>query len=473
MTYNKFIVRIVLLSLTILGTQFAKADGVQMVMEDSRASLCKQQISDYNSLKRDLNSKCAGSSKQSCIEQASKCNEDGEESTGASGWGGTLSSILGGSLMPSLGGGMGYPMLGGAGGKGMTCLPKSSREQMKRDLDKLREEANKNEEKALEYKEKIQDKADDLTKEIADLKGKFNVAIKNAKVSQIEVDAQITAARQNAENEAVSILDAIEKREKDKIVIMGDKEQYQNQLQNLYTTEVGGCTDDSNLQKNEASELYYKKRQEIQSQIDAVQDLTQKEAIRRRAEKEILQSESRFKEGLKARYNVCLKKATVSYQSKFKALSSKILQFEKDITSLNNKNDIDNKRLKDIPKVLSQAIEGLKGKKDADSTEAYAELSTIDQQIKQSTSNYQAQYVQAQQRYAEAQQKLNLVQMQNQSSQAMFQMNSFGDAAPIVGDLKEAQSMVCAICAKATDGELLSRAICPPGGSSDGDEGNQ
>ncbi len=429
--------------------------------------LCDQRISEYNSLKKDLSSKCGGTTKNNCMIQAAECNAQGGEDSGSSGWGGALSSLLGG-VMPALGGGMGQPMLGGQGAAAFKCMPKSTRDQIKKDFEKLREDAQKGKKEAQEYKREIEKDQDKLTEQIADLKKNYQEELRNAKKVKIELDAKITGARLQAEQEALQKMDEVEKIEQAKVTAMGAQEDAQSQLGSLYTDSIQPCVDlITNDSMTFKRDTYFKFKQELQAKIDQESDLTKKESIRRQGERELKSQEGFFRSELKAKYDSCLRNATSNYKTQYNRLSTTIKQLNKTI----NKQNIDvenlNKQIARIPEVLNQTIQGLKDDSQATSEQTLVVLQQNQQQMQTLVTNFQARYQEAQTGYNQAEQQLNMAQLSYQSNQQAFQMNTFGDAAPIVEDIDDARRLACDSCKRSVS------AFAPAGLCSDSDESNR
>jgi hypothetical protein len=212
------------------------------------------------------------------------------------------------------------------------------------------------------------------------------------------------------------------------------------------------------------SDSFFKFKQELQAAIDREDDLRKKERIRRQGEADMKKQEDFFRSSLKASYDSCLRAATTKYKTEYNQLTTAIKQLDKDVASKNNAVDIANKKMARIPEILNQTIQGLKDNSKAISENTLSVLQQNQQQIQSLVTNFQARYQEAQMGYAQAEQQLNMAQLQYQSNQQAFQMNTFGDAAPIVEDIDETRRLACDTCKRSVS------AFVPMGLCSEGDE---
>lgn len=406
---------------------------------------CNMQLNNYNAAKNNLAGKCGGVVLEDCIKEANNCRGSSNESPGLS----PLASTLQNTVMAALTGGM--PMIGANGPEAFKCAPTIRLDRIISQLDKMKSEAKSTEEKARDYVRKIEDKKDDITNKIADMKKDFAKTIKDSKRAQAELPAKEKELREAAAAQSEDLLKKNNGYEREIGSSLAAIEEKETARGRLYLDTIGKCAQQLAAQKDQALMAYDSEVQKLEDKIVNVYDLNSKYKIQKDFKLKMLKRQKLLQEKYGVDYKNCLIEQSEAYTAAYRRITAEIADSSKGIEHLKQQIQFNLQKLKEIPKNLSSDIKSLKDIDKADRESAVSELTGMNTHVQQLIANYQVQEGKANAEYQQAQAKLNMAQMQQSSNQSIFNMNTFGDAAPMMDALNDAQMLVCKFCRDGSD----------------------
>lgn len=406
---------------------------------------CSMQLNNYNAAKNNLAGKCGGIVLGDCIKEAANCRGNSDESPGLS----PLASTLQNTVMAGLMGGM--PLIGANGPEAFKCAPTTRLDRIISQMDKMKSEAKSTEEKAKDYLKKIDDKKDDITNKIADMKKEFAKTIKDSKRAQAELPAKEKELREAAATEAEELLNKNNEYERALGSSLSVIEQKETERGNLYLNTIGKCAQQLAAQKDQALMAYDGEVQKLEEKLNSIYDLNSQYNVKKEFKLKMQKRQKLLQEKYGVDYNNCLTEQNMAYTAAYKKLTAEIADFSKGMETIKKQIEFNLRKLQEIPKNLSSGIKALKDVDKADKENAISELMGMNSHVQQLVANYQVQEGKANAEYQQAQAKLNMAQMQQSSNQSIFHMNTFGDAAPMMDALNDAQMLVCKFCREGSD----------------------
>jgi len=420
---------------------------------------CLLQLQNYQATKSGLQGKCGGVVLNDCLEEAKNCRSDSNDSSVNPGLS-SISSMLTGTIMAGLTGG--FPMVGAQGPGAFKCLPTTRLDKIISNMEKLKKDSETAEQKAKDYLNKIDDKKEDLNKQIGDMKKELAQKLKDRANANLKLPEDIKKLKKDAAKETSDLLEEIRGQENAVAKAVGDIEMTENERGRLYLNTIGKCAEDLADSKDKRLQQFFQEQQKLEADLATVVDLNSRYKISSAFKRKIKHDEKTYQDAFKEQYDRCFKAQTEAYKTNYIALTRKITDLSKEIKDQEEKKKDNLQKIKQIPIDLTESTVRAKGMNEQERQAALSEMTATYQQMQQSITNYQDQSSKANKDYDEARRKLNMAQVQVTTNQSIYQMNTFGDAAPMLDGVSDSRMLVCDFCKKAEDGRPK---WCPSDGS--------
>ncbi len=405
------------------------------------ANACTNIMSSITSTAKSLSDKCGGVVLDDCIKMAGECVAKDEESPDGVA---SLMNAIQGPLMAGLAGG--FPVASSSSPNAFKCMPSTRIDKITSNIKEMQKEASETEKRTKEYKRKIEEKKEELNDKITEMKKDFTRTIKDTKAREAELKVKEKELREAAAAKTEELLEQIRKQELGVASAMAEIEMKETERGDLYINTIGTCAKELEAEKDKTLADYDKAIQELQAELGKINDLNAKYKVKSEFKTQMKNRQKLLQTQYAKRYNQCLETQTKAYKFNYQKISNEIKSYSSGVVALKEQIENNLKKVQQVPTDLNTDLQSLKDVSNAERESNINDMMAAQASINQSIENYRVQESTANAEYQQAYLKLNMAQMQQSSNQAAFHMNTFGDAAPIVGTWKELREMACESC---------------------------